>query len=252
MESKYITFDNQFTHTVALNCLTDVSSGTHFLNDLFTIYESEDSNKTQNIENIFQCEPNLKQESEATILSNFVYGIIYSRSGIQQTTALPQNAVLKIYGFNTEEHNISSVKEYSNNHDILEHQISEMSVPYKQELYERLLFLDSPNEDPEDSPMLTGSLKHFLNFIKAHVPLYPDLFLTPDGLVRSEWFQDRKHYFFAEFLPSGFVRYSCGIQSKKDPSQVERNQGKISIDKLIPTILSTNSANWCLSGHHPR
>lgn len=120
-----------------------------------------------------------------------------------------------------------------------------LEVDYVNRLIKRLEFLATSSGAVDDLPMQIGSLKYFINFIRAHSPKYPDIVLTPDGEVRAEWRTDRKHHFVSEFLPNGFVRYLAFVVSQKDDKQIERNTGLISFEKLCHVIQMTGADEWC-------
>jgi len=248
MDTLYRNFNKQYTPIVAQNCLTDSSSNTNFLDEVFLTSETAETSSTVNTKSLGHIPLPCPTRTERVMV--MAHTPSYNKSAYTQGALTDHiiNELTRNLTLTLENNSTSTYEKETDTRLIIEQLINEIDSPYKKDLYERLLFLDSPNDDPEDSPMLTGSLKHLFNFIKAHNPKYPDLFLTHDGILRSEWYRDNEHYFFAEFLPSGFVRYSSGIKSKKDSSQTERNQGRVSIDKLLPLIKATNAEHWCIDG----
>ena len=260
MESIYKTFNESFAQVVEGNCLTETSSGTSFCYDLYTsqslsdpFLETQSTDEsslavTVRIDSLLHRLETYNQGSLRAENLNRIPGRLIS--SYKPTPSFSRvNKQLYDQCSSTASHSTFFIEfEWQNtdNKFVIQSLLYDLETPYKQELVDRLIFLDTPNEDPNDHPMILGSLKHFINFIKAHNPSYPEIFLTPDGLIRSEWFKDKKHYFFAEFLPDGFIRYSSGIESEKDPNIIERTQGKISIDRLIDTIRNTGSDSWCL------
>ena len=228
-------YQHQFAHAVLQGCLTEVESGIG--SNLHAIYEGDDSASTavpyENWldTNQFHGLRSIEQAGE-----NHYHFIKYTNSSAIQRYASQLDATCTGTELTCPS---ESVENYiSNLYEALEYNQAER-------LMERIKFLASPPNDPDDESLSYGSLVHFVNFIKSHSPQYPDIVLTPNGLLRAEWYQDETHHFIVEFESDGYVRYLSFIRSKKDPNKIERSLGYIPTERLHRTIRFLD-AFWCL------
>jgi hypothetical protein len=127
---------------------------------------------------------------------------------------------------------------------VLESMLFSLDRSYTKKLVERIEFLAEPSADMREPTLSLGSLKQFYSFIKSHRFKLPEIVLSFAGNLRAEWRQDRAHYFAAEFLPDGMVKFVVFVQSPINHNKIERTSGTPSLGRLR-AIMAITGAKWC-------
>lgn len=111
-------------------------------------------------------------------------------------------------------------------------------IRYGQRLAERLegLLAIAREEQPEQAPPATASLKSMIAFLTAHPELaYPSTVLTTAGNVRAQWRINPRQHFAIEFLDDsgGDVRFVIFAPDPTHPYKTIRASGGATLDSVM-------------------
>jgi len=237
-----------FSNVICKNCLTEVSSSTAsevkqvilpYINEAAT---SPEYNLNHSLGSVLSCVANQYGYSVINVIDRDntpVFYVLDESIGSIENTA---NDVYDVFNSFTEcSSNESRIQKLINNINI------EIREDYTDELIDRLRYLSEPTEDLYEGKMEYGSLAYFLMFLKTRNVLYPDIVLTPSGLIRAEWYLDNTHQFITEFLSDGYIRYVAINASAKNEDVILRNTGTMEFDTIKTTIRHYKTNAWCLS-----
>lgn len=147
----------------------------------------------------------------------------------------------------------SHIDELLNNeekvHLFINHIKSNLIAPYKERLAKRINDLfDFAIEDEADGIGISAdSLQHFIAFLQRYPALkYPDVVLSPEENIVSEWHIDSNHHFSVDFLPSGDIRFVIFGPNPKNPEKTDRFSGASTWDCLYEFMKDHGVLNWAL------
>jgi len=134
-------------------------------------------------------------------------------------------------------------------HLFISHIGTSLAAPYKKRLAKRIKDLfDFTIEDEADSTgMSADSLHHFIAFLQNYSKLkYPDVVLSPEWNIVSEWHIDSNHHFSVDFLPNGDVRFVIFRPNPKKPKKTDRFSGMSTSDCLYEIMKNNGVLSWAL------
>lgn len=122
----------------------------------------------------------------------------------------------------------------------------ESNIQFAHELAIRLNFLhEAVNEDPDEVPISTESLRNFISFLRETANLkYPNVVLTPSNEIRAQWRTAPNRHFAVVFLPTGEARFVIFTPNPKDPDKIDRFSGITSVDSLMETVQPHRVLEW--------
>jgi len=122
----------------------------------------------------------------------------------------------------------------------------ESNIQFAHELAIRLNFLyEAVNEDPDEVPISTESLRNFISFLQNTTNLKcPDVALTPSNEIRAQWRTAPNRHFAVVFLPTGEARFVIFTPNPKDPDKIDRFSGITSVDSLMETVQPHRILEW--------
>lgn len=122
------------------------------------------------------------------------------------------------------------------------------NISFAQRLADRLRDLyESVLEDPDEEPLLPGSLINFIYFLSETPGLrYPDVSLTPTNEIRAQWRTAPNRHFAVSFSSMGDARFVIFKPNLYDPDRIDRLSGITSIATLIETTRPYRVLEWTL------
>lgn len=118
-------------------------------------------------------------------------------------------------------------------------------LSYGQRLADRLEFLleEQQAEYPEDWEFSIQSLRGFLTFISDHPYLkYPDVCLSPDGLIMVQWRESENRDAILEFQDENEVQFVLFAPSEVGVSRI---RGTSTSDEALKTFETYGADKWC-------
>lgn len=130
--------------------------------------------------------------------------------------------------------------------NLIDYVREESNIQFAHELTIRLNFLhEAVNEDPDEVPISTESLRNFISFLRKTPNLkYPDVVLTPTNEIRAQWRTAPNRHFAVVFLPTGEARFVIFTPNSKDPDKIDRFSGITLIDSLMETAQPHRVLEW--------
>lgn len=131
--------------------------------------------------------------------------------------------------------------------DLIVYVKEQLKVPFSERLAKRLDHLvETSREDfPYQAPILPQSLQDFIDFLQSVPNLaYPNVVLTPDGNIRTEWRKARNQHFAVEFMGEGDVRFVVFAPDSKRFEKTTRVSGLTSVDSLMDLARPYGVLNW--------
>lgn len=123
----------------------------------------------------------------------------------------------------------------------------QLDVPFVFNLAKRLDFLveASQEEYPDQEPISPQSLQDFVNFLLEPNNLScPEVVLTPNGNIRSQWKKSRNQHFAVEYLGNRNVRFVVFAPDQNDLDKITRVSGQTSLDSLIDNVKPYGVLSW--------
>jgi len=124
--------------------------------------------------------------------------------------------------------------------------IDESKIEFARKLADRLHFLyEAVQEDPEEGPVLPGSLINFISFLRNTPKLkYPDVVLTPSNEISAQWRTAPNRHFAVVFQATGEVRFVIFTPNPKDPAKIDRLSGITSVEALMAVSEPHGVLDW--------
>lgn len=125
---------------------------------------------------------------------------------------------------------------------------SKVNISFSKRLAVRIQFLfeAAKEEYPEEVAILPESLKNFVSFLLSEPSLkYPDVVLSPEKNICTQWRTAPNRHFSAEFLPTGDARFVIFSPDPKHPDKINRMSGIVSVDSLMQTAQPHGVLSWC-------
>jgi len=126
--------------------------------------------------------------------------------------------------------------------------LNQTNISFSERLAERIQFLfeASKEEYPHVEAISPESLKNFVSFLLSAPNLkYPDVVLSPDKNICTQWRTTPNRYFSVEFLPTGDARFVLFSPDPKNPDKTFRMSGIVSVDSLMQTAQPPGILSWC-------
>ena len=122
----------------------------------------------------------------------------------------------------------------------------ESNIQFAHELAIRLNCLhEAVNEDPDEVPISTESLRNFISFLREMANLkYPNVVLTPTNEIRAQWRTAPNRHFAVVFLSTGEARFVIFTPNPKDPDKIDRFSGITLVDSLMETVQPHKVLEW--------
>ena len=120
------------------------------------------------------------------------------------------------------------------------------NISYAQRLADRLRDLyGSVLEDPDEEPLIPGSLINFIYFLSETPGLkYPDVTLTPANEIRAQWTTAPNRHFAVSFSSLGDVRFVIFKPNSNDPDRIDRFSGLTAVTTLIENTKPHRVLEW--------
>jgi len=134
-------------------------------------------------------------------------------------------------------------------HLFINHIKNNLIAPYRVRLAKRIndLFDFTIEDDPDGIGISADSLQHFIAFLQRYPELkYPDVVLSPERNIVSEWHVDYHHHFSVDFLPTGDVRFVIFRPNPKKPKKTDRLSGVSTWDCLYEIMGNNSVLSWAL------
>ena len=125
---------------------------------------------------------------------------------------------------------------------------SKVNISFSKRIADRIKFLfeAAKEEYPEEVAILPESLKNFVSFLLSEPSLkYPDVVLSPEKNICTQWRTAPNRHFSAEFLPTGDARFVIFSPDPKHPDKTNRMSGIVSVDSLMQTAQPHDVLSWC-------
>jgi len=126
--------------------------------------------------------------------------------------------------------------------------LNQTNITFSKRLASRIQFLfeASKEEYPDEGAISPESLKNFVSFLQSAPNLkYPDVVLSPDKNICTQWRTAPNRHFSVEFLPNGDVRFVIFSPDPKHPDKTNRMSGIVSVDFLMQTAQPHGVLSWC-------
>lgn len=138
-------------------------------------------------------------------------------------------------------------------HLFINHIKNNLIASHKERLAKRIndLFDFSIEDEPEGLGISADSLRHFIAFLQAFLQRYPelkypDVVLSPERNIVSEWHVDSNHHFSVDFLPDGNVRFVIFRPNPKKPEKTDRLSGMSTWECLYEFMKNNGVLSWAL------
>ena len=131
--------------------------------------------------------------------------------------------------------------------ELIEDVGDQLDVPFALNLAKRLNFLveASREEYPDQEPISPQSLQDFVNFLQESDNLAcPEVVLTPNGNIRSQWKKSRNQHFAVEYLGNRNVRFVVFAPDQNYPDKITRVSGQTSLDSLMNHVIQFGVLSW--------
>jgi hypothetical protein len=126
--------------------------------------------------------------------------------------------------------------------------LNQTNMLFSKRLAKRIQFLfeASKEEYPNEGTISPESLKNFVSFLQSFPNLkYPDVVLSPDKNICTQWRIAPNRHFSVEFLTTGDVRFVIFSPDPKHPDKINRMSGIVSVDSLMQTAEPHGILSWC-------
>jgi hypothetical protein len=126
--------------------------------------------------------------------------------------------------------------------------LNQVNIAFSKRLADRIQFLleASKEECPDEGTISPESLKNFVSFLQSVPNLkYPDVVLSPDKNIFTQWRTAPNRHFSVEFLPTDDVRFVIFAPDPKHPDKINRMSGIVSVDSLMQTVQPLGVLSWC-------
>lgn len=122
-------------------------------------------------------------------------------------------------------------------------------ISHANRIFDRLVFLESATEDeyPYTELISVDSLNGFLNFLKEFKNLnlkYPDITITPDGNIHSQWQEGKECYLSIEFVSPQEVKVVVFTPDSMVMGKITRIAAKMSILSIFENLSPYNILTW--------
>lgn len=127
---------------------------------------------------------------------------------------------------------------------------SKVNISFSKRIADRIKFLfeAAKEEYPEEVAILPESIKNFVSFLQSEPNLkYPDVVLSPEKNICTQWRTAPNRHFSAEFLPTGDARFVIFSPDPKHPDKINRMSGIVSVDSLMQIAQPHGVLTWCSS-----
>lgn len=125
---------------------------------------------------------------------------------------------------------------------------SKVNISFSKRIADRIKFLfeAAKEEYPEEVAILPESLKNFVSFLQSEPNLkYPDVVLSPEKNICTQWRTAPNRHFSVEFIPNGDARFVIFSPDPKHPDKTNRMSGIVSVDSLMQTAQPHGVLSWC-------
>lgn len=131
--------------------------------------------------------------------------------------------------------------------DLISNVVDLLKQSYGERLATRLRFLVSAAIEEQELPVSLESLRSFVVFLREFPGTsYPDVVLSPEGNIRTEWRKGDKSLLAVEFLPGDLCRFALLVADPIRPDRPQRIAGVTFATRLLRVADTFGASDWVL------